>query len=311
MVFEGGKEYEGFLWAKAATHAALITVSLEDYTTKEVLASQSFTVIHLTADESVGVYNGFMRYNFSLIPSASTACVDITHDEGAATNISCGGTNYKSPIGHTCVRCAGQFKIALATTADVLVNYAFLQAGEWGRVPGISVLSSAADTLRRMGVKAIRQGGSYASGAADEAAYYQWQKWTGPAWTRPSRTNGVWKKCLLSGWGPFEMIDMCNHLDIEPIITTTESSTPDEFADLVEYCWGNSTTKMGAKRAEDGHPEQYRVRYFELGNEQYNVSVVYILVLIHPATYTTAVQRECSIYTCAHTPCDIYYSSTT
>ena len=32
------------------------------------------------------------------------------------------------------------------------------------------------------------------------------QKWTGPAWTRESRGNGVWAHGLLAGWGPFEMI---------------------------------------------------------------------------------------------------------
>ena len=50
--------------------------------------------------------------------------------------------------------------------------------------------------------------------------YYQWEKWTGAAWTRASRQNGVWRSCLLAGWGPFEMIDMCNKLGIEPVITT-------------------------------------------------------------------------------------------
>ena len=65
---------------------------------------------------------------------------------------------------------------------------------------------------------------------------------------------------------------MCNALNIEPVITTTESSTPESFADLVEYCWGNESTKMGAKRAADGHPDTYRVKYWELGNEQCGVS---------------------------------------
>jgi alpha-L-arabinofuranosidase len=31
---------------------------------------------------------------------------------------------------------------------------------------------------------------------------------------------------------------------------------------------------MGAKRAADGHAEQYKVKYFELGNEQYNANYV-------------------------------------
>jgi len=42
----------------------------------------------------------------------------------------------------------------------------------------------------------------------------------------------------------------------------------------VEYCWGNTSTTMGAQRESDGHPEPYRVKYFELGNEQYNNNYV-------------------------------------
>ena len=80
--------------------------------------------------------------------------------------------------------------------------------------------------------------------------------------------------CLLAGFGPFEMIDMCNALDIEPVITTTESSSPQSLASLVEYCYGGIETLMGAKRHADGHPQPYRAKYFELGNEEYNARFV-------------------------------------
>ena len=270
MVLEGGKVYEGFIFAKVPSggRSVTMTASLENYVTKTVLAAQQITVPEPGAAAAAGVEvddNGFARFNFSLTPSASTGCVDISPvDE---PDISCGSGKPRSPIGHTCVKCGGQFKLALSAPGEVLVNYAFLEPGQWGRVPGLSVLASAADTLRSMGIRAIRQGGSYASTADHSSEYYQWQKWTGPQWTRPSRTAGVWKSCLLSGWGPFEMVDMCDALDIEPVITTTESSTPESFADLVEYCWGNQSTTMGAKRVADGHPDTYRVKYWELGNE--------------------------------------------
>ena len=70
------------------------------------------------------------------------------------------------------------------------------------------------------------------------------------------------------------MIDLCNALDIEPVITTTDTSSAHDLADLVEYCWGNFSTAMGRKRLADGHGEKYRVKYFELGNEQYNAHYV-------------------------------------
>eukprot|EP01048_Picozoa_sp_COSAG05_P004983 COSAG05_NODE_285_length_12188_cov_539.399537_6_plen_98_part_00 len=76
----------------------------------------------------------------------------------------------------TCVKCGGEFKLSLLSSAGesigesggdggVLLNYVFLQPGQWGRVPGLPVLLSAANILQEMGIKAIRQGGSYASGS--------------------------------------------------------------------------------------------------------------------------------------------------
>ena len=59
------------------------------------------------------------------------------------------------------------------------------------------------------------QGGTFTQGA-----YYEWKNWRGPAWLRPS-LGAQWGASLISGWGPFEMIDMCNALGFQPIITTS------------------------------------------------------------------------------------------
>ena len=48
------------------------------------------------------------------------------------------------------------------------------------------------------------------------------------------------------------------------------SGTAEEAARWVEYCNGDAEeTEMGARRAENGHPEPYDVRYWEVGNEIY------------------------------------------
>ena len=61
----------------------------------------------------------------------------------------------------------------------------------------------------------------------------------------------------MGGWGPFEMLSMCEAAGIEPIITTpSQDERPrhsgnydccntTDMADLVEYCYGNSTTTWG------------------------------------------------------------------
>jgi hypothetical protein len=123
MVFEEGKPYEGFLFASLpAAGSALLVVTLEDYEAKKVLATQTLTI---TARNS----SDFVRYNFTLTPSAATTCADIT--PGSDPAVSCGHGRPRSTIGHTCVKCAGQFKISLSKPGSVLVNYAFLQPGQW------------------------------------------------------------------------------------------------------------------------------------------------------------------------------------
>jgi len=173
MAFEAGKPYEGFIWAGAAgASSVVLTVSLEDYTVtpNKVLAAQTFTVQPTTtATEN----STFRRYDFVLTPSASTSCVEIPYRSDSS--ILCGSHSANvSPrsfaaderLGHICVRCGGQFKISLSKPSSVSVNYVYLQPGPWGRVAGLPVLKSGADLLKRMGVKAIRSGGSYASGGS-------------------------------------------------------------------------------------------------------------------------------------------------
>merc|ERR1719498_1482636 len=46
------------------------------------------------------------------------------------------------------------------------------------------------------------------------------------------------------------------------------------MSDLLEYLYGNESTVYGRQRVEDGHEEPYKVKYFELGNEEYNAQFV-------------------------------------
>ncbi len=51
-------------------------------------------------------------------------------------------------------------------------------------------------------------------------------------------------------------------------------ASPEDWADLVEYLFGNATTTWGAQRYMDGHPAPYRATYFEIGNEVQYVFLV-------------------------------------
>eukprot|EP01051_Picozoa_sp_SAG22_P021146 SAG22_NODE_4553_length_1236_cov_1.618294_2_plen_246_part_00 len=79
MVLEAGKQYEGFLFAKlpaaGAAGPVTVTLTLENFVTKAVLASKTISVAAGGAD--------FARYNFSLAPTEGTSCVDIVPAAGA------------------------------------------------------------------------------------------------------------------------------------------------------------------------------------------------------------------------------------
>lgn len=215
-------------------------------------------------------FNGgdWTRVNFTLTPTADAQCEGIA--PGSDPAIDCGKLG--PGAGHICVRCAGQFAVGLSSPGDMLIDFVWLQPGEWGRLAGLPVLKDTIDTLQAIGITAIRQGGSFT-----DPAYYFWKNWRGPVEQRPS-VGATWGRELISSWGPFEMIDMCDAAGFEPIITTTGQSgkccAPEDMADLVEYCWGGASTKWGALRIADGHPDPYKLRFIELGNEQYNSNYV-------------------------------------
>ena len=304
-----GKEYEGYFFAKSEQPVTLEVRLMGGDNYTETLAAQQLKHEPGAAGESKA-NPGWVRHTFTLTPSKGAECVGIAPGSDPAVHctaesathpcIRCGGQLFVGVAAGSSASAASSASSASLTSAAsttsaasaasttsaasaasatgaAAANVAFvvLQPGEWGRFNGLNARRDVAETLTRMGVKAIRLGGSFCSVTKDNGVYYQWQRWTGAVWDRPS-VGASWSSYghdaynLIGGWGPFEMIDYAAALGAEPIITTTMTSTPDELAGLVEYCWGNASTPLGARRIADGHPEPYRLRYVELGNEEYN-----------------------------------------
>ena len=100
---------------------------------------------------------------------------------------------------------------------------------------------------------------------------YHWQWGVGPRDARPTWVNLSWKnEPEPSDFGTDEFIRFCRDLGAEPSITVNvegRGATPEEAAAWVEYCNGPATSKYGAMRAANGHPEPYGVKFWEVGNE--------------------------------------------
>ena len=152
---------------------------------------------------------------------------------------------------------------------DVLVDFVVLQPGEWGRYASLPVHRHTVETLQTMGVTAIRFGGSFVS---FYGGYYFWKYWRGAPWARPS-VGAHWEQDVMSSWGPFEQIDLCMAMGIEPIITLTSQDqvprhtgpydccTDAEMAEFIEYCYGNASTTYGlCWRCSNSGPQHCVVR---------------------------------------------------
>jgi alpha-L-arabinofuranosidase len=111
-------------------------------------------------------------------------------------------------------------------------------------------------------------GGSFAS-------TYKWQDGVGPLVARPYHPNEIWGGYSdYYGFGTDEYLELTRQLDALPLIVLP---APDERPASVEYAmnWVHyvndlPTTRWGQVRARNGHPEPYRVRYFQIDNEPMN-----------------------------------------
>ena len=145
MVFQGGREYEGYIWAKAIGAAPLtLEVALEDHTGEapRVLATRK---LQLPAGAGRGAA-AWTQLRFSLTPKGSTNCEGVANAEAwSRYQVSCpinntysGGNAANGKLSddsaHVCVRCGGQFRISLNSVGSALLDYAFLQPGAWARL---------------------------------------------------------------------------------------------------------------------------------------------------------------------------------
>jgi alpha-N-arabinofuranosidase len=97
-------------------------------------------------------------------------------------------------------------------------------------------------------------------------------------------------------FGTEEYMKLCRNLDIDPyIVVNLETGTPELARQWVEYCNGSTDTEYGQLRAQNGHPEPYNVKVWEIGNEQWqNPSQMAQKYLMH---YEAMKKADPSIFT--------------
>lgn len=106
-------------------------------------------------------------------------------------------------------------------------------------------------------------GGNFVSG-------YDWKDGIGDRDRRPPRKNPAWTGVEHNDFGMDEFIHFCRLLGTEPYIAVNSGLGGVQNAvDELQYANGAAATPMGARRAKNGHPEPYGVKFWSVGNEMY------------------------------------------
>ena len=134
-------------------------------------------------------------------------------------------------------------------------------------MPADNVQGWRADTLARLeelNSPVYRwPGGNFVSG-------YDWKDGIGDRDRRPPRKNPAWKGIEPNDVGIDEFMVLCREIGAEPYIAVnTGLGGAEGAAEEVQYVNGPASTPMGKRRADNGHPRPYGVRWWGIGNEMY------------------------------------------
>ena len=113
-------------------------------------------------------------------------------------------------------------------------------------------------------------------------AQYYWQWGIGPQENRYRWPHWMWMDYDQNCFGTDEFIKFCREVNTEPVIVVSvHFERPAEEYDAIladavnwlRYCNAPATDEWGAKRAANGHPEPYNVKYWEIDNEMWEMGI--------------------------------------
>lgn len=114
-------------------------------------------------------------------------------------------------------------------------------------------------------------GGSFMNG-------YHWKDAIGPQEKRIDKGRVQWDEIDPLSFGIDEFVAFCRKVGAEPVVVLylgpRNQTEPDpkyvrDGVALLEYCNGPATSEWGKIRAQNGYPEPYRIKYWEIDNEIY------------------------------------------
>jgi alpha-N-arabinofuranosidase len=203
-------------------------------------------------------------------PQLTLRISDTNNNEIAKTLLHCSDTGWQE-VKYTFTASKTDTQAVLEVTAtgtgSVLIDFISMMTAD-ARVHG-KFRPDLLASLKGLQPPFIRwPGGSFAS-------TYKWQDGIGPAVSRVYHPNEMWGGYSdYYGFGTDEFLELCRQLNAEPLIVLAATSTKSEEVtyamNWVHYLLDAPTTKWGKIRAANGHPQPYKIPYFQIDNEPMN-----------------------------------------
>ena len=216
---------------------------------------------NIIARQSFKVSKEWKKYEFTLDPEIIEGdlrlAVDSTHIPKKITKISCDG-DFLIMVKNGTV----QVDMVTMTTQTGLNLGGF-------RPDILQIVKELHPTCLRW------PGGGY-------VAQYDWKWGIGPQENRERWAHWMWMDYDQNCFGTDEFIRFCREVNSEPIIVVSvKFERPAEEYDQIlqdalhwlRYCNAPATDEWGAKRAANGHPEPYNVKYWEIDNEMWEMGI--------------------------------------
>ena len=179
-----------------------------------------------------------------------------------------------------------RFVIYASAKGDVYFDVVTVMPPTWKNRPN-GLRPDLAERMNALKLKYIQFPGGCTAESANMDTCWTWKNSIGPIEQRPGDKRNRWGYKNDLYFGLDEHMQLCEDLGAEPVYTTSAgiSETPgskewyalcpldkmqpiiDDILDFIEYCNGSSSTTWGAKRAANGHPAPYNLKYIEIGNE--------------------------------------------
>ncbi|MGI5893754.1 MAG: alpha-N-arabinofuranosidase [Candidatus Merdivicinus sp.] len=144
--------------------------------------------------------------------------------------------------------------------------YNGLFVGEDSAIPNVNGMrTDLVEALRKIHVPVLRwPGGCF----ADE---YHWKDGIGPKETRKKMINTHWGGVVEdNSFGTHEFLEFCRQVGCEPYVNgNLGSGTVQEMSEWMEYMTFDGVSPMAELRAQNGHPDPWKVKYFGVGNENW------------------------------------------